>query len=76
MGMGMGPLIAIDLALLNSGMQKLGYYKSEYMAAVLINDTLTLAGQAAGQCQMPVEFWLSADKSKTFMVVRSGVNSG
>ena len=76
MGMGMSPLIGMDLCLLNGGMQKLGYYKSEYVAAVLINDSLTRAGEAMGQCQMPVEFWLSADKSKTFMIMRSSVHSG
>ena len=69
-------MIALDLAILNDGMQKIGYYKSEFISPFLINDVLTPLDGQLGQMSMPVEFWLSADGKQTFMVVRSAVVGG
>ena len=75
-GMGMASSIAADLAILNDGMTRIGFFKSEYISPVIINDSLTLAGAQPGQIQMPAEFWLNADGSKTFLVIRSGITEG
>lgn len=75
-GTGMSPMIALDLAILNDGMQKIGYYKSEFISPFIINDVLTPLNGQLGQMSMPVEFWLSADGKQTFMVVRSAVVGG
>jgi hypothetical protein len=72
----MSPMIALDLAILNDGMQKIGYYKSEFISPFIINDVLTPLNGQLGQMSMPVEFWLSADGKQTFMVVRSAVVGG
>ena len=75
MGLGMSPSIAMDLAILNDGITKLGYYKSQYISPVIINDTLTLSGAPLGKVQMPVEFYLTADEKTTYMVCRSSTTS-
>ncbi len=67
----MSPMVALDLAILNDGAKKIGYLKSDYLAPMIINDVLTTAGSQTGQISMPVEFWLSKDGKKTFMVCRS-----
>ena len=72
----MSSMIAMDLAILNDGMQKIGYYKSEYISPFIINDVLTPSNGSYGQMSMPVEFWLTADGKQTFMVVRSAVIGG
>ena len=72
----MSPMIAMDLAILNDGMQKIGYLKSDHMAALIINDVLTTLDGQLGAMSMPVEFWLTADGKSTYMVVRSGVIGG
>ena len=72
----MSSMVAIDLAILNDGMQKVGYYKSEFVSPFIINDVLTTPDSQLGQMSMPIEFWLTADGKKTFMVVRSGVIGG
>jgi hypothetical protein len=71
---GMSPSIAMDIAILNDGMQRLGYYKSQWVSPVVINDTLTVAGALHGSMQMPLEFWLTADGKMTYMVCRSGAS--
>ena len=75
-GAGMSSMVAIDLAILNDGMQKVGYYKSEFVSPFIINDVLTTPDSQLGQMSMPIEFWLTADGKKTFMVVRSAVIGG
>ena len=45
----MSPSIAMDLAILNDGIIKLGYYKSQYISPVIINDTLTVSGAPLGK---------------------------
>ena len=67
----MSPMIALDLTILNDGATKLGYLKSDFLSPLVLNDVLTTAAEQLGQISMPVEFWLSADAKKTFMVVRS-----
>lgn len=37
----MSPMVALDLAILNDGAQKLGYLKSEHISPFVINDVLT-----------------------------------
>jgi len=69
-------MIAVDLAILNDGLQKIGYYKSEFISPFIINDVLTTPEGQLGQMSMPVEFWLSSDGKKTYMVVRSAVIGG
>ena len=44
----MSPSVAMDIAILNDGMQRLGYYKSQWVSPVVINDTLTVAGAPHG----------------------------
>lgn len=75
-GAGMSAMIALDIAILNDGMQKIGYYKSEFVSPFIINDVLTPLDNKLGTMSMPIEFWLSADGKQTFMVVRSGVVGG
>ena len=70
----MSPSIAMDIAILNDGMQRLGYYKSQWVSPVVINDTLTVAGAPHGSLQMPLEFWLSTDGKATYMICRSGAS--
>jgi ABC-type branched-subunit amino acid transport system substrate-binding protein len=66
--------VAFDLCILNDGATKLGYYSSEHIGAVIINDTLTTATDRQGQISMPIEFWLTADGKQTLMVVRSSAS--
>jgi hypothetical protein len=67
-------MVAFDLTILNDNAQKLGYLVSDCISPVVINDVLTPAGDAMGQMSMPVEFWLTADGTKTLMVLRGGVS--
>ena len=71
----MSSMVALDLAVLNEGATKLGYLKSDYLSPVVINDVLTPANAESGQISMPVEFWLSADGKKTYMVSRSAASN-
>lgn len=71
---GMSPMVALDLAIMNDGASKLGYYQSEHMASLVINDVLTPANGQQGKISMPAEFWLTADGSKTLMQVRSAAS--
>lgn len=72
----MSSIIAMDLAIINDNMTKIGYYKSEYVSPFLINDVLTPIDTPLGQMSMPIEFWITADGKQTYMVVRSGVVGG
>ena len=54
---GLAPHIAMDLYVLNSGMVKLGYYVSDFMAPIVINDIIRLGNQGAGNMTMPAEVW-------------------
>ena len=69
---GMSPFIGMDLMILNKGMERVGFYKSDYIAPVVGNDILLVAGNEAGQITMPAEFWVSKERNMTFLMVRSG----
>jgi len=69
-------MLAIDMYILNGGVTKLGYIKSDMFSPSVINDTLTVAGAPTGQVQMPVEIFLTNDKKYTFIVFRGGVSGG
>jgi len=47
-GAGLSPHIGMDLFILNGGMERLGFYKTELIAPVIINDVLTTAGAHLG----------------------------
>ena len=75
---GMSPFIGLDLYILNEGMQKVGYYKSDYIAPGVSNDGLSL-NQDEGHLTLPAEVFVSGPTSGnklTFLVLRSGVLSG
>jgi len=75
---GMSPFIGLDLYILNEGMQKAGYYKSDYIAPGVSNDGLSVVADQ-GVLTLPAEIFVSAPGSVnklTFMVLRSGILSG
>ena len=39
---GMSPFLGMDLFILNKGMERIGFYKSDYVSPVIVNDLLTL----------------------------------
>jgi hypothetical protein len=41
---GLSPLIAMDLAILNDGMDRIGFYSSKHLSPMVVNDALTLPG--------------------------------
>ena len=41
---GLSAHIGMELFIINNGMQKVGYYKTEYLAPVVVNDCVTLSG--------------------------------
>jgi hypothetical protein len=45
---GLSPLIAMDLAILNDGMERIGFYNSVNISPLVVNDVLTLPGSAMG----------------------------
>ena len=73
---GMSPFIGMDLFILNKGMERVGFYKSDYIAPVIANDLLQTPGTEAGQISMPAEFWVSKERNMTFLMVRSGPVGG
>lgn len=72
---GLSPFIGLDLFILNEGMEKVGYYKSDFIAAGLSNDGLSLS-DGEGNLILPAEVYHSANKKMTFLIIRSGVYSG
>lgn len=77
---GMSPFIGLDLYVLNEGMIKVGYYKSDYIAPGVSNDGLSIHSEE-GNLTMPAEIFVQPPGSLipnklTFMVLRSGVLSG
>ena len=75
-GVGLSPHIGMDLMILNTGMERLGFYKTQKMSSIIINDSLTLAGGELGAISMPAEFWFSEKHKMTFLLVRSSVSGG
>jgi len=45
---GLSPLIAMDLAILNDGMVRIGFYSSTHLSPMVVNDALTLPGTSMG----------------------------
>ena len=45
---GLSPHIGMDLFILNEGMTKHGFYKSDHISPMVMNDVLSVNGQAAG----------------------------
>lgn len=75
---GMSPFIGLDLYILNEGMQKVGYYKSDFIAPGVSNDGLSVAPDQ-GVLTLPAEIYVSGPGSTnklTFLVLRSGILSG
>ena len=66
----------MELFILNNEMQRVGFYKTDYLSPVVMNDALTLSGGATGAISMPAEIWYSEERSLTFMMVRSGPVGG
>ena len=73
---GLSAHIGMELFVLNEGMERVGYYKSDYVAPVVVNDNMTLAGAAMGQVTMPAEIWYSERHNMTFLMIRSGPTGG
>ena len=73
---GLSPFIGMDLFILNSDMERVGFYKSEYIAAALVNDIVQLADEESGKITMPAEFYVSKEHNLTFLMVRSGPVGG
>ena len=73
---GLSSHIGMELFILNTGMQRVGFYKSDYIAPVVINDCMTLAGGQMGQVSMPAEVWYSQQYNMTFLMIRSGPTGG
>lgn len=72
---GLSPFIGLDLYILNEGMDKVGYYKSDYIAMGLSNDGLSL-NEGEGNIILPAEVYHSSAKKLTFLIIRSGVYNG
>ena len=66
----------MELFCLNTSMERVGFYKSDYVAPIVTNDLMTLAGQPTGQVSMPAEIWFSAEHNMTFLMIRSGPVGG
>ena len=73
---GLSAHIGMELFILNNGMEKVGYYKSDYIAPVVINDCMTLSNGVVGQASMPAEVWYSQQHNMTFLMIRSGPTGG
>ena len=65
---GLSPFIGLDLFILNEGMVKIGYYKSDYIAAGLSNDGLSVS-DGEGNLTLPAEVYHSASHKLTFLII-------
>lgn len=72
----MGANIGVSLFILNEGVTKAGYLKSEYLSPNVSNDSLTVEGAAPGLLSMPCEVYYSNDGQYTFLILRSGIVHG
>ena len=73
---GLSAHIGMELFILNNAMERVGFYKSDFLAAIVVNDNMTLAGQVMGQVSMPAEIWFSAEHNMTFLMIRSAPVGG
>ncbi|CDW88539.1 proteasome assembly chaperone 2 [Stylonychia lemnae] len=72
---GLSSNIGVDLYVINEGLQKIGYYKSQYIAAGLSNDGLS-TGLNEGNLTLPAEVYFNASTKVTALIIRSGIYSG
>eukprot|EP00350_Pseudokeronopsis_sp_OXSARD2_P011601 CAMPEP_0170544446 /NCGR_PEP_ID=MMETSP0211-20121228/3208_1 /TAXON_ID=311385 /ORGANISM="Pseudokeronopsis sp., Strain OXSARD2" /LENGTH=268 /DNA_ID=CAMNT_0010848103 /DNA_START=56 /DNA_END=860 /DNA_ORIENTATION=- len=72
---GMSSFIGMDLFILNEGMAKVGYLKSNYISAGVSNDGLSVAGNE-GALILPNEIYHQKEKKLVFLMLRGGVYSG
>lgn len=54
----MAPYIALDLFVLNQGLERVGFYHSDYLGAVVMNDTQTTDAGLVGKMNCPAEFFV------------------
>lgn len=73
---GLSAYMGMELFILNAGMERVGFYKSDYISPVIMNDNMTLSGQPMGQVSMPAEVYFSQEHNMTFLMVRSGPTGG
>ena len=73
---GLSAYIGMELFILNTSMERVGFYKSDYVSPIVVNDNMTLPGQPLGQVQMPAEVYFSAEHNMTFLMIRSGPTGG
>ena len=73
---GLSAHIGMELFALNAGMERVGFYKTDYLAPVVMNDALTLAGSTMGSITLPAEVWFSAERNMTFLMIRTGPTGG
>ena len=71
---GLSAFIGLDLLILNEGLQKLGYLKSDYIVPGLSNDGLALTLEEEGNLVMPAEIYQG--NGMTLLMLRSGVLPG
>lgn len=57
-------------------MERVGFYKTDFLAPMVTNDILSLAGQPLGTIVMPAELWFSETHKMTFLMIRTGPTGG
>ena len=72
---GLSAFIGLDLYIINEGLVKLGYWKSNNVVPGLSNDGLSL-NDNEGSIIMPIEIYQSPDKKVTFFMMRASVAHG
>src|SRR5438876_1040339 len=72
---GLSAFIGLDLYILNEGMVKLGYFKSNNIVPGVSNDGLSI-NDNEGKLILPIEIYQSPDKKVTFFLMRSSVAHG
>ena len=45
---GLSAYIGMEMFILNTSMERVGFYKSDYVAPIVVNDNMTLPGQSLG----------------------------
>ena len=71
-GAGMGGCIAMDLFVMNQGLTRIGFYHSDFLASVVMNDTHTQTGEPHGKLSCPAEFYVCEERKLTFFSLRTG----
>jgi predicted ATP-grasp superfamily ATP-dependent carboligase len=71
LGAGMAPYIALDLFVLNQNLERVGFYHSDYLAPIVLNDTQTPASEKMGKINCPAEFFVCKERNLTFFALRA-----